>query len=416
MEEMTPADRRVLNLALDAGHILLENGAEIARVEETMEKICTHYGVETGEFFVLSNGIFTTAGHTTDKSYARVQHIPVKGTQMDRIVAVNQLSREIVAGKYEHIEDAEQQLEAIRRMPSAGLWKLLLASGAGSGFFCVLFGGGVLDCVSAFIAGFLLYIYVLKVGTHLSKIVNNIIGGMLVVLISLASYHVGLGISLSPMISGSIMPLVPGVAFTNGIRDIIFGDTNSGINRVVEALLIAAAVALGTAVAWNLTYTRLGIPDFPQRLYHSDLSTCLASFVACLGFVIIFNIHGYGNMLCAVGSALTWAAYCIGSANGLGYFTCCLIGTMVSAAFAEVMARIRKYPAISYLIIAVLPLIPGSSIYYTALAAVQGNMDRFVYYGTETLGTAGAMAVGILLVSTGVRIWNSRQIRLPVFK
>jgi uncharacterized membrane protein YjjP (DUF1212 family) len=71
---------------------------------------------------------------------------------MDRIVAVNQLSREIVAGTYEHIEDAEAQLEAIRRMPGTGQWKQILASGAGSGFFCVLFGGGVLDCVSAMLA------------------------------------------------------------------------------------------------------------------------------------------------------------------------------------------------------------------------------------------------------------------------
>lgn len=258
MEEMTPADRRVLNLALDAGHILLENGAEIARVEETMEKICTHYGVESGEFFVLSNGIFTTAGHTTDKSYARVQHIPVKGTQMDRIVAVNQLSREIVAGKYEHIEDAEQQLEAIRRMPSAGLWKLLLASGAGSGFFCVLFGGGVLDCVSAFIAGFLLYIYVLKVGTHLSKIVNNIIGGMLVVLICLACKTLIPGTSLSPMISGAIMPLVPGVAFTNGIRDIAGSDYLSGTVRLLDAILVFLSIAIGVGVMFTIYHALTG--------------------------------------------------------------------------------------------------------------------------------------------------------------
>jgi uncharacterized membrane protein YjjB (DUF3815 family) len=72
----------------------------------------------------------------------------------------------------------------------------------------------------------------------------------------------------------------------------------------------------------------------------------------------------------------------------MGYFTCCLIGTMASAIFSESVARIRKYPAISYLIISVLPLIPGSSIYYTALEAVKGNMDGFVYYGIETLGTA----------------------------
>ena len=84
---------------------------------------------------------------------------------------------------------------------------------------------------------------------------------------------------------GTLMLLVPGILFTNALRDIIFGDTNSGINRVVEALLIAAAVALGTAVAWNLTYTNLGLPAFPERLYHSDLSTGAVCIPALCGTV-----------------------------------------------------------------------------------------------------------------------------------
>ena len=63
-----PDGRRVLDAAMEAGHILLQNGAEISRVEETMERICRHYGVESGEFFVLSNGIFTTGGHGTGRA------------------------------------------------------------------------------------------------------------------------------------------------------------------------------------------------------------------------------------------------------------------------------------------------------------------------------------------------------------
>ena len=59
-EERGQDDSKVLETALAAGHILLENGAEIARVEETMERICRHFGVESGNFFVLSNGIFAT--------------------------------------------------------------------------------------------------------------------------------------------------------------------------------------------------------------------------------------------------------------------------------------------------------------------------------------------------------------------
>ena len=258
-ENVILKERRVLNAAMEAGHILLQNGAEISRVEETMERICEHYGIKTGEFFVLSNGIFTTAGQTSDKTYARVQHIPVKGASLDKIVAVNQLSRDIADGNYESIEEVEEVLEEIKRKKGFSPWMQVLASGVGSGFFCVLAGGGLADCIAAFIAGLLLYIYVLKISApHLSKIVGNIIGGMLVVLISLASYHIGNGINLSHMISGTIMPLVPGVAFTNGIRDIANGDYISGAVRMLDAVLIFLSIAIGMGVMFMIYHTLTG--------------------------------------------------------------------------------------------------------------------------------------------------------------
>ena len=260
LHEQSPSDeRRVLNAAMEAGHILLQNGAEISRVEETMERICRYYGVSTGEFFVLSNGIFTTAGQISDKTYARVQHIPVEGARMDKIVAVNQLSREIEEGKYRSIGEVERILEDIKHKKGFRPWQQILASGIGSGFFCVLAGGGVSDSIAAFIAGLLLYIYVLKISApHLSKIVGNIFGGMLVVLISLASYHIGLGSNLSHMISGTIMPLVPGIAFTNGIRDIANGDYISGAVRMLDAILIFLSIAIGMGVMFMIYHTLTG--------------------------------------------------------------------------------------------------------------------------------------------------------------
>ncbi len=252
-------ERRVLDAAMEAGHILLENGAEISRVEETMERICKHYGVDTGEFFVLSNGIFTTAGHSSDKTFARVQHIPVKGANLNKVIAVNQLSREIAEGKHERIDDVEDALSAIRQMRSFPAWQQILASGLSSGFFCALFGGGTADCLAAFATGLILYIYILKVSMpYLSKIVGNIFGGMIIVLVSLACHHIGLGINMSHMISGSIMPLIPGVAFTNGIRDIADGDYISGAVRVLDAVLIFLSIAIGMGTMFMIYHSLTG--------------------------------------------------------------------------------------------------------------------------------------------------------------
>ena len=242
-------DARVLEVAMAAGQILLKNGAEISRVEETMDRICKHYGVVTGDFFVLSNGIFTTGAGT----YAHVKHIPVTGARLDKVVAVNQLSREISQGLYEDIEQVDRKLREIDATPDKANWKQIVASGMGSGFFCVLAGGGLRDSAAAFIVGILLYVYVLYVSKpYFNKIVGNIFGGMVVVMLCLGCYLTGLGSNLSHMISGAIMPLVPGVAFTNGIRDIADGDYISGAVRLLDAILVFVSIAIGVGVMFSI--------------------------------------------------------------------------------------------------------------------------------------------------------------------
>ena len=252
-------ERRVLDAAMEAGHILLENGAEISRVEETMERICRHYGVMTGEFFVLSNGIFSAGGRRGDKTYARVQHIPVKGTRLDKVVAVNQLSREIVQGMHEDIDSVEKRLAEINLMKPESELKQILASGVGSSVFCALAGGGLADCLAAFVAGFLLYVFVLRISVpYLGKIVGNIFGGMFVVTLSLLCYHLGIGTNLSYIISGTIIPLVPGVAFANGIRDIANGDYIAGAVRLLDAVFVFLSIAIGVGVVFTLYHALTG--------------------------------------------------------------------------------------------------------------------------------------------------------------
>lgn len=243
--------KEITELALQAGHILLENGAEIFRVEETIERICKHYGLQSGNAFVLSNGIFMTAGGEKENFFAKVQHIPVSGTHLDKVAAVNQLSREIEAGKYT-VQEAMTELERIKNMPGKRKRVQILASGLGSAAFCYLFGGGIVDSLVAFWAGVVLYVYVLNISIHLSRIVGNILGGTLVTLFCGLAHQIGIGQHLNFMIIGSIMPLIPGVAFTNAIREMADADYISGTVRMMDALVgflsIAIGVGFGTAV------------------------------------------------------------------------------------------------------------------------------------------------------------------------
>ena len=157
MEAERIDQREVLDAAMEAGHILLENGAEIFRVEETIDRICRHFGVESENAFVLSNGIFLTAGSEKEKRFARVEHIPVRGAQLYRVAAVNQLSREIEEGKYD-LPEIRRQLSRIRTAPGKSKKLRVLMSGLGSGCFCMMFGGNLADCLAAFGIGIVLYL------------------------------------------------------------------------------------------------------------------------------------------------------------------------------------------------------------------------------------------------------------------
>ena len=125
-----PSSEDVLKFASDAGRVLLENGAEISRVEETMERIADNYGESGERFFVLSNGIFTTG-----KSYANAEFIPMKGARLEKVVEVNQLSREIAAHKIP-LPQAVEMLERIKNLPSKPVLEQFLGAGLG----CAVFG------------------------------------------------------------------------------------------------------------------------------------------------------------------------------------------------------------------------------------------------------------------------------------
>lgn len=250
---MAQNEKLVFETVALAGEVLLASGAEIFRVVDTMHRIAAAYQCDNLDTFILSNGILLSTSGKEHGSRARIRHIPLGGSRLDRIDAVNQLSREIGQGLHTP-QQAYDRLRQIQKTPSKPVWQQILASGIGSGAFCYVFGGGVWDAVASFIAGLFLYVYFLYVVRgRLSKIAMNISGGALVALISLFLLHIGIGSNLEMVSAGAVVPLLPGVAFTNGIRDIADEDYISGSVRLLDAMLVVACIALGVCLA-SYTY------------------------------------------------------------------------------------------------------------------------------------------------------------------
>lgn len=139
------------------------------------------------------------------------------------------------------------------------------------------------------------------------------------------------------------------------------------------------------------------------------LLSCLYSFIATIGFCIIFNIRGKMVFFASLGGALGWLAYELSAffGNDLSQY---FVATVVIALYAEIMARLHKVPVTIYLIAALIPLVPGSGIYYTMEHFINGNIDEFLGTFVHTIAIAGCLAFGILLVSSLVRLTNRMKL------
>lgn len=126
---------------------------------------------------------------------------------------------------------------------------------------------------------------------------------------------------------------------------------------------------------------------------------CLCAFSACVGFTLIFNIHGAGKLIAGVGGALSWLVYRLAGSTIFAAF----LAAMAIGVFAEVMSRVRRCPVTGYVLVALLPLVPGGGIYYAMRYCVTGETERFLDTLLHTLGMAAALAVGAMLASSVFR-------------
>lgn len=241
-------DTSILELSFQMGETLLKNGAEISRVQETMERVAKAYHAEQFNVYVLTNAIFATGVEQGTERSVELRHIPSTNTHLGRISAVNQLSREIVQGKHT-VEEAFRILRRIQSLPFSSLPLATLACGVGSASFSFLFGGSLLDACTAFVCGLVLELYLYWVGRHnLSKFLTNLSASALVTLCGALFLFLGFGHNMDKIIIGSIIRLVPGVALTTSIRDFFNGDYLSGAIRMLDAFLVGGCIAVGVGV------------------------------------------------------------------------------------------------------------------------------------------------------------------------
>ena len=402
----------LLDMATDLGYELAMSGAETFRVEESITRVLAAYGLQA-EVFAIPNCLTVRIETEDGQNLTRMRRIGTHGNDLDSVERFSGLSRAFCNRKPEPTE-GKRWLDIVRdSRVSYSFPMYLVGNFIGAAGFAVFFGGNWLDCICGGICGLIVGIVTRFLENMKANPFFRTIAAAFVMALAAYSMDIaGLCHNADMVIIGALMILVPGLLFTNAMRDIIYGDTTSGVNRIVQVFMIAVALAMGTATAWRFVAAIFGQPLMPAALSHGMLLQCIACFFGCIGFAILFNIHGPGGLICALGGMSTWLVYLITIKLGGSDLTAYFWSSLFASFYSEVMARIRKYPAISYLVVSIFPLIPGAGVYYTMNYAVRGMNEQFATQGLHTVAIAGTIAVGILLASTTVRMyltWRSQR-------
>ena len=246
----TDKPEKLVHVLLDFGELLLESGAEVNRVEDTLNRIALAYGVKKVNIFVITSEIVITVdffdtNEVDLNSITETRRIFTGGTDFTTLERTNRLCRH-VCRVLPAVDDVSNQLEEIRNAPQQKKRWFVLGSALASGSFAVFFGGSVWDGLVAALFGFLIAFQQLcmtKVCPN--KVTFNIICSLITGLCIGLTAKVIPGLHSDKVMIGDIMLVIPGITMTNSLRDIIMGDTVSGIIRLIESVLLAGALALG---------------------------------------------------------------------------------------------------------------------------------------------------------------------------
>lgn len=239
-----------VKLAVLAGEVMLRNGAETSRVEETMQHMARACGAAQAESFVIPTGVFLTAADETGRSLTTMRRVRDRTINLDRIAKVNELSRRLADSRISHGEALALLGRIARERTGFSLLPSMAASGLVGGAFAVLQSGGVAETAAALVTAMTVrYIAHVVSRLHGVRFTFEFLGALAAAALGSLAYYLWPALDRDIVVVGGIMPLVPGVAITNAIRDVIAGDLLSGLSRGLEAALTAVAVAMGVVIA-----------------------------------------------------------------------------------------------------------------------------------------------------------------------
>jgi len=237
--------QKLFKCAMDIGEQMLISGAEVYRVEESVNRMCSSFGAKRVDVFIITSSIVVTV-HTEDgEVLTQTRRVTSSKYNIEKLHRLNDLCREICRTKMsaEEIEDKLEQALKCKRFP---VWLEFASCSVIAGAFTLFFGGSAVETVASLLVGAIVWLCQFLARKIIpNKTFNNFYSSAIATLLAFLAVRFGIIGTMDKVIIGNIMTLIPGIGLTNAIRDLFSGDSIAGILRFIDALLNALAIAVG---------------------------------------------------------------------------------------------------------------------------------------------------------------------------
>ena len=242
-------DQKLIDTATAIGCRMLEHGADIYRVEETISRICLAYGAKEVDVFAIPSSIVVSVTGADGGSWTRTRRIKNQNVDLDKLDRFNNLSR-VICRDRPAADWVEGEIARINAQPVYSSALQAFACALVSFFFTLFFGGDLRDASVAFAAGLAMKYFSKRLERFgLSSFLINIAASATAGAFAFLSVRFGAALHIDKIIIGTLMNLVPGLSLTNSIRDFIVGDLMAGLMKLTETLLTATGIAIGVMLA-----------------------------------------------------------------------------------------------------------------------------------------------------------------------
>lgn len=254
--------KELLSLTSQIGTMLLENGAEIYRVEDSVVRIAEAYGYKQGEqfeVFAIPPTIIITVQDKDGTPLTAHRNTRTRINNLDRVDRLNNLSRFICSEKPD-FATVNNFLSQIKKRKTYPFYAVIISYAVIGATFALFFGGGWREAVAGGIIAAVIFL-IEKAVTKIrpSVFFMSLLCSLFTAAAAVLCYYHGLTTEYDSVIIGAAMTLVPGVTITNCMRDFIAGDFIAGLYTLIEALLVAIGMAVGAAFAISTLTKLLGI-------------------------------------------------------------------------------------------------------------------------------------------------------------